>query len=82
MINNNLHLYCSGYIKRILHGRAEIGNFSSSVEEYFTSEGRERVNIFQHEETCENNMLSSRVKISRFRAKAHLQLVFHWCLYN
>ena len=30
--------------------------------------------------TCENNMLSSRVKISCFRAKAHL--VFHWCLYN
>ena len=29
---------------------------------------------------CENNMLFSRVKISRFRAKAHL--VFHWCLYN
>ena len=25
-------------------------------------------------------MLSSRVKISCFRAKAHL--VFHWCLYN
>ena len=30
--------------------------------------------------TCENNMLSSRVKISRFPAKAHL--VFHCCLYN
>ena len=30
--------------------------------------------------TCENNMLSSRVKISCFRGKAHL--VFHWCLYN
>ena len=30
--------------------------------------------------TCENNMLFSRVKISCFRAKAHL--VFHWCLYN
>ena len=30
--------------------------------------------------TCENDMLSSRVKISCFRAKAHL--VFHWCLYN
>ena len=29
---------------------------------------------------CENNMLSSRVKISRFRTKAHL--VFHCCLYN
>ena len=25
-------------------------------------------------------MLFSRVKISSFRAKAHL--VFHWCLYN
>ena len=30
--------------------------------------------------TCENNMLFSRVKISCFRAKAHL--VFHWCLNN
>ena len=30
--------------------------------------------------TCENNMLFSRVKISCFRAKAHL--VFHWCLYH
>ena len=28
----------------------------------------------------ENNMLFSCVKISCFRAKAHL--VFHWCLYN
>ena len=30
--------------------------------------------------TCEDNMLFSRVKISCWRAKAHL--VFHWCLYN
>ena len=30
--------------------------------------------------TCENNMLFSRLKISCFRAKAHL--VFHWCLHN
>ena len=30
--------------------------------------------------TCEDNMLFSYVKISSFRAKAHL--VFHWCLYN
>ena len=30
--------------------------------------------------TCEDNMLFSHVKISNFRAKAHL--VFHWCLYN
>ena len=29
---------------------------------------------------CEDNMLFSLVKISSFRAKAHL--VFHWCLYN
>ena len=29
---------------------------------------------------CEDNMLFSLVKISRFRAKAHL--VFHWCLYK
>ena len=30
--------------------------------------------------TCEDNMLFSHVKISSFRAKAHM--VFHWCLYN
>ena len=29
---------------------------------------------------CEDNMLSSRVKIWSFRGKAHL--VFHWCSYN
>ena len=29
---------------------------------------------------CEDNMLFSRVKMSCFRAKAHL--VFHWCLYS
>ena len=30
--------------------------------------------------TNEDNMLFSHVKVSSFRAKAHL--VFHWCLYN
>ena len=30
--------------------------------------------------TCEDNMLFSHVKISSFRAKAHL--VFHGCLYD
>ena len=30
--------------------------------------------------TCEDNILFSHVKISSFRAKAHL--AFHWCLYN
>ena len=30
--------------------------------------------------SCEDNMLSSRVKIWSFRGKAHL--VFHWCLCN
>ena len=30
--------------------------------------------------TCEDNMLFSHVKISSFRAKAHL--VFLWCLHN
>ena len=30
--------------------------------------------------TREDNMLFSQVKISSFRAKAHL--VFHWCLYD
>jgi len=36
--------------KRILHGRTEIRNFSSSVEKYFTSERSERVKyFFKHE---------------------------------
>ena len=30
--------------------------------------------------TCEDNIVFSHVKISSFRAKAHL--VFHWCIYN
>ena len=29
---------------------------------------------------CEDNMLSSRVKVWSFHGKAHL--LFHWCLYN
>ena len=32
--------------ERILHGRAEIRNFSSSVEKYFASERSERVKYF------------------------------------
>ena len=111
----------------MLHGRAEILNFSLSVEKYFINERSKQVKYFQHEKrnfvppsghimfyllykyqwntkpfqwnsfscerrdllcsysnhdifTCENNMLFSHVKISCFRAKAHL--VFHWCLYN
>ena len=35
---------------------------------------------FSYVTICESNMLSSRVKISYFRTKAHL--VFQWCLYN
>ena len=35
---------------RILHGHAEIRNFSSSVEKYFTIERSERVKYLQHEE--------------------------------
>ena len=38
------------YRESILHGRAEIRNFSSSVEEYFTSERSERVKYLTHEE--------------------------------
>ena len=34
------------YIEGILHGRAEIRNFSSSVEKYFASERSERVKYF------------------------------------
>ena len=113
-------------IQRILHGCAEIRNFSSSVEKYRVSAAKE-CNVFNTRReisylqaamqcsiyyintneipshftttvfsckrcdllcshsngdifTCENDMLFSRVKISCFRAKAHL--VFHWCLYN
>ena len=35
---------------------------------------------FSYVTICESNMLSSHVKISCFRTKAHL--VFHWCMYN
>ena len=35
---------------RILHDRAEIQNFSSSVEKYFTSERNERVKDFSTRE--------------------------------
>ena len=34
----------------ILHGRAEIRNFSSSIEKYLTSERSERVKYLQHKE--------------------------------
>ena len=38
------------WIWSILHGRAEIRNFSSSVEKYFTNERSERVKyLFEHE---------------------------------
>ena len=130
----NLRLLRNSQFKkqRILHahGSAEIRNFSSSVEKYFTSERSEQVEYFfntrreilylqaamkcsikfyyintseipnhftlivfwcercdllcSHSKgdifTCEDNMLFSHVKISSFRAKAHL--VFHWCLHN
>ena len=36
--------------KRILHGRAEIQNFSSSVEKYFTSVRSKRVKYFSTQE--------------------------------
>ena len=103
-------------IKYRIHGRAEIRNFSPSVEIFFQHEKRNFVSpsghvmffllyitneipnhftliVFWCERrdllgshskgdifTCEDNMLFSRVKISSFRAKAHL--VFHWCLCN
>ena len=51
------HFYPQGFYgricstQRILHGRAEIRNFSaSSVEKYFTSERSERVKYLQHED--------------------------------
>ena len=120
-----VHIFFNLYKKqRILHGCAEIQNFSSSVEKsrkqvkYFQHEKRNFVSpsshvmfyllykhqwntqpfhwngkfypakdaiyyvpiatvIFSHVEiTCYC------VKISCFRVKAHLVLIFHWCLYN
>ena len=70
------------YIERILHGRAEIRNFSSSVEKYFTSERSEQVKYFFNTiyYVAIAKVIFSHVKISSFRANAHL--VFHWCLYN
>ena len=50
------HFYPEGFYgricstQRILHGRAEIRNFSSSVEKYFSSERSERMKYLQHEE--------------------------------
>ena len=53
-----------------------------SPKQFFSCERRDLLCSHSNGDifTCENNMLFSRVKISCFRAKAHL--VFHWCLYN
>ena len=67
------HVISSIYnIYRILHGRAEIRNFSSSVEKYFSIERSERVKYFPKREEkfrifkrpC--NILFSRATDSRF----------------
>ena len=50
----------------------------------FNVEAKARFILCNHNDgdlfTCEDNLLSSRVRIRRFRGKAHL--VFFWCLYN
>ena len=53
-----------------------------SMKQFFPAKGANLLCSHRNGDifTCENNMLFSRVKISCFRAKAHL--VFHWCLYN
>ena len=53
-----------------------------SLTQFFSCERRDLLCSHSNGDifTCENNMLFSRVKISCFRAKAHL--VFHWCLHN
>ena len=40
------NLVYENHIQRILHGRTEIQNFSSSVEKYFMSERSEQVKYF------------------------------------
>ena len=45
-----VYAYCAHIEDRyLIHGRAEIRNFSSSVEKYFTSDRSERVKYFQHD---------------------------------
>ena len=53
-----------------------------SMKQFFSYERRDLLCSHRNGDlfTCEDNMLFSHVKISCFRAKAHL--VFHWCLYN
>ena len=51
--------------ERILHGRAEIRNFSSSVKKYFTSERSERVKYFFNTNTNEKPV--------------HYTLIVFWC---
>ena len=57
-------------INRILHGRLEIQNFSSSVEKYFTSERSERVKyFFQH---SKRKFVSPRGYV--------ITTIFGWCI--
>ena len=57
---------------------------TNEIPNHFTFRWKRRDLLCNHSNsdifTCEENMLFSRVKISCFRATAHL--VFHWCLYN
>ena len=53
-----------------------------SVKHFFSCERRDLLCSLSNGDilTCKDNLLFSHVKISCFRAKAHL--VFHWYLYN
>ena len=61
----------------ILHGRAEIRNFSSSVEKYFTSERGERVKYFQHKK---RNFVPSSSHVMFYLLYKHQwnTIPFHW----
>ena len=71
------------YIERILHGRAEIRNFSSSVEKYFTSERSERVKYFFNTKR-EISYLQAAMQYSIYYINTneilnHFTLIVFWC---
>ena len=62
--------------KRILHGRAEIRKFSSSVEIYFTSARNERREICISKRPC--NVLFI-ISWNTDEIPNHFTLIFFWC---
>ena len=69
--------------QRILHGRAKIRNFSSSVERYFMSERNERVkyifNARREISYLQSAMLCSIYHINTNEIPNHFTLIVFWC---